>query len=64
MKKLLTTLALAAALAAPAAPASAAESNPGGVKDCPPGYTGYVVWVETKFAGYQELVWFCIPWGP
>lgn len=64
MKRLLTTIALTAALAAPAPPAAANETNPGGVKDCPPGYHGYVVWIDTKYTGYREPVRFCIPFGP
>jgi hypothetical protein len=57
MRKLVVTACLAAALALPAAPAHA--SDPAGLKDCPPGYGGFVVYVLKA-----ETHLFCFPWGP
>ncbi|HEX2195777.1 MAG TPA: hypothetical protein VHJ76_02525 [Actinomycetota bacterium] len=57
MKKLIATAALTAALVLPA---SGAEATPVvEVKDCPPGYIGYVIAVVDR-----DLVRFCIPFGP
>ena len=64
MKTLLAGALVAAALALPAGPAAADDWNPAGIKECPPGYTGHVVWVDSRLTGYQEPVRFCIPWGP
>ena len=64
MKKLLLTAGLVAALVLPAAPASASEiPQPAGVKKCPPGYVGIIVWVDTAPTGYREEP-FCIHVGP
>jgi hypothetical protein len=64
MKKLLAASLLAATLLLPAASASASEiPQPAGVKKCPPGYIGIIVWVNTAPTGYQEEP-FCIHVGP
>lgn len=56
-KRLSATAGLAVALVLPA---SGAEATPVvEVKDCPPGYIGYVVAVVDR-----DLVRFCIPFGP
>lgn len=34
------------------------------VTGCPPGYTGYVVQAWSDWAGWYDLVVFCIPFGP
>lgn len=34
------------------------------VTGCPPGYTGYVVQAWSDWAGWYDVVAFCIPWGP
>ena len=63
MKKLLAASLLAASLLLPAASASAEIPQPAGVKKCPPGYIGIVVWVNTAPTGYQEEP-LCIHVGP
>ncbi len=57
MRKLIAIAAVAATLAVPTG--AAAASSVVEVKDCPPGYVGYVVAVVDR-----DLVRFCIPFGP
>lgn len=65
LRKLIAATCIAASLLVPAATASAATSPPpAGVKDCPPGYVGYVVWAWNEKRGYYDVVSFCIPYGP
>lgn len=44
MKKLVASLAVAAALVVPAAPALADVPPPAGTDPCPSGFTGAIVW--------------------
>ncbi|MDQ3956686.1 MAG: hypothetical protein M3273_00020 [Actinomycetota bacterium] len=65
MKKLLATVALAAAVALPAAPAHAGDSARAGVSKCTGGgYYGVYVWYYDLDHQYEELVWLCIYTGP
>lgn len=55
MKKLIVSATAAVALAVPAVPAAASEiPQPAGVKSCPSGFTGVVVWTNTEPTGYDE----------
>lgn len=64
VKRLVATVAVAAALLVP----TAANAGDAGaivrVTGCPPGYTGYVVQAWNEKRGWYDVAAFCIPWGP
>lgn len=62
MKKLLLGAAVAAALLVPASAASAGPIV--GVRDCPTGYFGVVVYHADYNTGDVELVSVCVPLRP
>lgn len=66
MKKIVATVAMAAALLVPAAtPAAASDGPPAGIRSCGPMQWGFVVWVTNPKTGEpQDVMEYCQPIGP
>lgn len=64
MRKLIAATCIAASLLVPATASATTSPPPAGVKECPPGHVGYVVWAWNEKRGYYDVVSFCIPYGP